>query len=71
MQHGTWGDKWLHRASTSCKHLQRHNAPTNLASVLLQHHDFEWLQAQRLRATSSSLLAGRTNTRAVRSKVHK
>eukprot|EP00973_Karenia_brevis_P039268 5422904-Karenia_brevis.AAC.1 len=69
-QHGTWGAKWLYRTKTWYQHLLRHHVPTNLASAILKFHDFEWLKAQRLRANSACILAGRTDTRVLRSKVH-
>ena len=67
---GRWSHMWAQSIGKWNDHVQRKHDPTTWSAPLLEWHGPEWLQLQRLIA-SSSTQESRTNTRAYRGKVHR
>ena len=61
--HGVWSKRWFARSVAWDDHLRRQRNAESWPAKLLHHHDFRWLANCRLNASSSSVRAGRTNTR--------
>ena len=71
---GRWSDKWKHQVTLWDAHLKRDRNQNSWAAKLLKYHDASWLQEQRvIHAVGewSSVIAGRTGTRAQPGIVHK
>ena len=69
---GLWSTLWFQRALRWDGHLARPRNLDSWAARLRSHHDRDWFIQRRLRFTAfegSSVLAGKTGTRASRGKV--
>ena len=67
---GRWSHMWAQSIGKWNDHVQRKHDPKTWSAPLLEWHGPEWLQLQRLIA-SSSTQESRTNTRVYRGKVHR
>ena len=74
-KHGPWSNHWFARAAALYKHLSRSRNGTVWSAQLRDYHGKKWLEEQRAsfivsETSSTSILAGRTGTRAFVGKVH-
>ena len=68
-KYGKWSTCWAKSLQTWSEHVHRGNDPGAWSVHLLNYHDSEWLDVQRL--LFSDLGESRTNTRSGRFKVHR
>ena len=78
IENGLWSKRWFSRSLKWDQHLARPLNRHSWPAQLREYRGREWLMERRMsfapsvasRTSSASILAGRTDTRAVRGKVH-